>query len=271
MGLSASKLVIATNSNDILDRFWKTGSYKKHPAPERSTSAAESTPSSFNAAHSSGVIETLSPAMDILVSSNFERLLWYLSLDLALSSSLASARQQAGSQVSLLLASLKQSNEFTVSAELLSLAREIFDSHRVSDPETVDTIRSLYHQHLSPSLLSLTHHTKGTLLNNSSSYILDPHTAVGIAAARRSIVASSSPSSSSVVHIALATAHPAKFADAVGLALKNEDGFEFAHVMPDEFSGLEGKERRVRDIGKIDNLSVMREVLREEIRLEEGN
>lgn len=273
MGLPASKLVIATNSNDILDRFWKTGSYEKHPAANPSTAQAKSTPPSFNAAHPSGVIETLSPAMDILVSSNFERLLWYLSFDLALSSSpssLASARRQAGSQVSLLLASLKQSNAFTVSAELLSLARETFDSHRVSDPETVDTIRSLYHQQLSPSLLSLTHHTKGTLLNSSSSYILDPHTAVGIAAARRSIIASTSVSPS-VVHIALATAHPAKFADAVSLALKNEDGFEFSHVMPEEFSGLEGKEKRVRDIGKIDDLGVMKEVLREEIRFEEGN
>lgn len=273
MGLPASKLVIATNSNDILDRFWKTGSYEKHPAAKPSTAQAKSTPASFNAAHPSGVIETLSPAMDILVSSNFERLLWFLSFDLALSSSpssLASARQQAGSQVSLLLASLKQSNAFTVSAELLSLARETFDSHRVSDPETIEVIRSLYHLQLSPSLLSLTHHTKGTLLNSSSSYIIDPHTAVGIAAARRSIIASTS-TSPSVVHIALATAHPAKFADAVSLALKNEDGFEFAHVMPDEFSGLEGKEKRVRDIGKIDDLGVMREVLREEIRFEEGN
>lgn len=41
--------------------------------------------------------------------------------------------------------------------------------------------------------------------------------------------------------------------------------------MPDEFSGLEGKERRVRDIGEIHGLDVMREVLGEEIRLEEGN
>ena len=279
MGLPASKLVVATNSNDILDRFWKTGSYEKHPVPSPSTSEADSTPSSFNAAHPSGVIETLSPAMDILLSSNFERLLWYLSFDLALSSSssLASARQQAGSQVSLLLASLKQRNAFTVTTELLSLARQTFDSHRVSDLETLDTIRSLYHHHLSPSLLSLTHHTKGTLLNNSS-YILDPHTAVGIAATRLSIIASStssspsSPSSpSSVFHIALATAHPAKFAGAVNLALKNEDGFEFAHVMPDEFSELEGKERRARDIGKITDLGLMREVLKEEIRLEQGS
>lgn len=41
--------------------------------------------------------------------------------------------------------------------------------------------------------------------------------------------------------------------------------------MPDEFSGLEGKERRVRDIGQIDDLGVMREILREGIRFEEGN
>ena len=56
MGLPVEKLVIATNENDILNRFLKTGSYEK----------------------SSEVAATYSPAMDILISLNFERLLWYL-------------------------------------------------------------------------------------------------------------------------------------------------------------------------------------------------
>ena len=56
MGLPIEKLVIATNENDILDRFLKTGTYER----------------------SDTVAATLSPAMDILISSNFERLLWYL-------------------------------------------------------------------------------------------------------------------------------------------------------------------------------------------------
>jgi threonine synthase len=58
--------VIATNENDILARFWKNGSYEKVD------------PTLVN---SRGVKETHSPAMDILVSSNFERLLWYLAFE----------------------------------------------------------------------------------------------------------------------------------------------------------------------------------------------
>lgn len=61
MGLPISKLVVSTNSNDILDRFFKNGRYERSKGGNGVT-----------------VIETLSPAMDIAISSNFERLLWYL-------------------------------------------------------------------------------------------------------------------------------------------------------------------------------------------------
>ena len=61
MGLPADKLIIATNENDILDRFMKSGEYAKQQEV--------------------GVKATYSPAMDILISSNFERLLWYLIRD----------------------------------------------------------------------------------------------------------------------------------------------------------------------------------------------
>src|SRR5690606_4004200 len=61
MGLPVEELAIATNANDILDRFVKSGRYEKDEA--------------------AGVKETLAPAMDILVSSNFERLLWWLALE----------------------------------------------------------------------------------------------------------------------------------------------------------------------------------------------
>jgi threonine synthase len=61
MGLPINKLVVSTNSNDILDRFFKNGRYERSKGENGAT-----------------VIETLSPAMDIAISSNFERLLWYL-------------------------------------------------------------------------------------------------------------------------------------------------------------------------------------------------
>lgn len=64
MGLPMGKLGAATNSNDILARFWKSGSYQKVD-PAAGPVAG-------------GVYATISPAMDIVVSSNFERLLFYL-------------------------------------------------------------------------------------------------------------------------------------------------------------------------------------------------
>jgi threonine synthase len=79
MGLPAEKLVIATNSNDILHRFWESGRYEKNPVHGKE--AQGGIPEDGAKAHESGVKETLSPAMDILVSSNFERLLWFLAYD----------------------------------------------------------------------------------------------------------------------------------------------------------------------------------------------
>lgn len=265
MGLQVSKLVIATNSNDILDRFWKTGSYEKHPVSNPSSD--ESTPlSAFNAAHPSGVKETLSPAMDILVSSNFERLLWYLAFDDSSSSALSQRRHEAGTQVSNFLSSLRTSNAFTVPPALLTAARRTFESHRVSDPETLSTIQALYHQPLPSSLLSLSHPTSGTLLNNRSSYILDPHTAVGIAAAWRSL-----EHEPETYHVALATAHPAKFAAAVDLALGAENSFEFKDVMPKAFLGLEKRERRVRAVEKGAGMEGVRKIITEEVAREVGD
>jgi threonine synthase len=79
MGLPAEKLVIATNSNDILHRFWESGRYEKNPVHGKE--AQGGIPEDGAKAHEGGVKETLSPAMDILVSSNFERLLWFLAYD----------------------------------------------------------------------------------------------------------------------------------------------------------------------------------------------
>ena len=86
--------------------------------------------------------------------------------------------------------------------------------------------------------------TTGT--ENNGHYILDPHSAIGIAAALRS--AQTTADAGEQVHlISLATAHPAKFSHAVEQALKDDPSFSFKTVLPEQFIGLEEKEKRVTD------------------------
>lgn len=205
MGLPVDKLVIATNDNDILDRFWKTGKYEKSAEAE------------------GGVKETLSPAMDILVSSNFERLLWFLAHEFANTAGMDEVwnKKQAGQEVSRWLKQLKDTGSFgPVYKDVLANAQRDFESERVSDAQTLETIQSFY---------------------RSVGYVLDPHSAVGAAATVRSV-----ERAPGVPHISLSTAHPAKFAGAVEVALKDEPNFDFEkQVLPAEFIGLDKKEKRV--------------------------
>ncbi len=67
MGLPLEKLVVATNENDILYRFWRTGYYEKKPV--HGVEASGGFTEDGVLAHEDGVKETFSPAMDILVSS----------------------------------------------------------------------------------------------------------------------------------------------------------------------------------------------------------
>ncbi|KAL2265223.1 hypothetical protein VTJ83DRAFT_6323 [Remersonia thermophila] len=233
MGLPVDKFVIATNENDILDRFWKTGRYEKKAADAQAAAEAD------------GVKETLSPAMDILVSSNFERLLWFLAYEFAAAAGMDDEwnKRQAGQEVAAWLSDLKTKGGFgPVYPDVLASARRTFESERVSDPETLDAIRAFY---------------RGT------GYVLDPHTAVGVEAARRS--AERAPQG--VPIISLSTAHPAKFAGAVTLALDKEDGFDFENkVLPEQFVGLDKKEKRVREVAN--DWKAVRDIVREEVEAE---
>lgn len=150
MGLPIDKLIVATNSNDILNRFFTTGKYWKNP-----------------------VSATLSPSMDISISSNFERLLFDL----------------AGHDASVLkgwMTEFERTDKLTLTGEPLARAREIFASAAVDEKATLETIADFHRDH---------------------GYVLCPHTAVGVAAAK--VVGSLNAAT-----VCLATAHHAKFVTA---------------------------------------------------------
>jgi threonine synthase len=152
MGLPIERLIVATNSNDILARTIETGRYEVQ-----------------------GVHPTSSPSMDIQVSSNFERLLF-------------EAEGRDADAVRRHMDSLRQSGAFTLSGPVLTTIRGEFDAGCTDEDATARTLRE-------------------TLAD--AGYLADPHTAVALAQAGR---ASSDPQ---VPVVVLATAHPAKFPDAV--------------------------------------------------------
>ncbi len=158
MGLPIEKLVIATNHNDILDRALRTGGYL-----------------------TDGVRPSISPSMDIQVSSNFERALF-------------DAYGRDGAAVTGLMADL-QAGGFTIRQGALDMLRQTFASGRCSEDETVATIRQTF---------------AGT------GEVLCPHSAVGVKVAQDHL--------GTTPMITLATAHPAKFPDAVEAAIGQRPG-----------------------------------------------
>jgi len=158
MGLPIKKLILATNENDILSRFFNTGIYGM-----------------------AGVVPTISPSMDIQVASNFERYLYY-------------KVGQDAAQLTSLMAEFSQSGELCVSLDESGRVDGLFAAGRGTTASTLETIRryqSLY------------------------GYVLDPHTAVGVLVGEDYL-------SSDVPTICLATAHPAKFTQAIIDAIGEE-------------------------------------------------
>ncbi|KIV87480.1 threonine synthase [Exophiala sideris] len=255
MGLPVSKLVIATNENDILHRFWQTGSYSKSAAKKSADEPHEGIKEDGAQAHEDGVKETYSPAMDILVSSNFERLLWHLSLEHELAMNpdqkYEAAVHVAGGKIAGWFQELKKTGSFTVDKAILENARNIFATHRVSNAETLGAIRDCY---------------KGTAIAKKG-YVLDPHSAIGVAASLREI---ETTASTKVPMVSLATAHPAKFAGAVELALQDEKAFDFASVLPEQFVGLNDQERRLLKVSSDEGLSGIRDIITKEVEKEKS-
>lgn len=155
-------------------------------------------------------------------------------------------RKAAGEKVERWQNDLKIKGGFSVDQEILDAAKKDFVSERVSDQEITSTIRNVYKWPGTPG-------DKG--------YVLDPHSAVGVAAALRSV-----SEAQGVYYISLATAHPAKFSRAVEMALGEEEGFHFKDMLPPQLVGLEDLPRRVTHVKKSDGLDGVKRVIVEEVR-----
>ncbi|GAA0791266.1 threonine synthase [Marinobacterium sediminicola] len=151
MGLPIEQLVVATNRNDILHRVISGNDMSK-----------------------GDLVHTLSPSMDIMVSSNFERLLF-------------DVYGRDGAAIDDLMARFKTESVQLDPAQW-DKVREVFDSYAVNDDTTCEVIKDVHAE---------------------TGYLLDPHTAIGVKAARECW------RDKSVPMITLATAHPVKFPEPV--------------------------------------------------------
>jgi threonine synthase len=157
-----------------------------------------------------GVEASQSPSMDIQVSSNFERLVYL-------------AHDRDPEAVRRAMASLKQSGNFTLESQALAAIRHEFDSGCANEAETAAMMK---------------------IMLAETGEVLDPHTAVGVAVARRHLAGSPM--------VTLATAHPAKFPDAVARAtgVRPNLPLRLHHLMtaPETFTVLPNTIAAVREI-----------------------
>ena len=177
MGLPVDRLVVATNRNDILYRTLTSGAHAK-----------------------AGVVATISPSMDIQVSSNFERVLF-------------DVYDRDGGAIAALMDELKRDG-FDLSQGALGRLRDDFDSGRADEEQTREALARIA---------------------RTTGQTICPHTAVGVKVAEEHLDAQ-------VPMVTLATAHPAKFPDAVQAATGRRP------PLPDRMADLFDRQERVTEV-----------------------
>ncbi|MBL4810975.1 MAG: threonine synthase [Rhodobacteraceae bacterium] len=190
MGLPIEQLVIATNQNDILHRTLQTGQQRKE-----------------------GVTQTISPSMDIQVSSNFERVLF-------------DAYGRDGAVTASQMDALSAEGGFSVGQGALEFLREQFASGRCSEAETLATIKTFA---------------------NTTGEVLCPHSAVAVHVASQHL--------GTTPMITLATAHPAKFPDAVKSATGKRP------ALPSRMADLYERDERVHNVPN--DLAALQAIIRD--------
>ncbi|MBE6606425.1 MAG: threonine synthase [Ruminococcaceae bacterium] len=205
MGLKINKLVCASNSNNVLTDFLRSGTYDRNRK----------------------FYTTMSPSMDILISSNLERLLYLM----------CGAKETAG-----YMKSLAESGKYTVGAECLAKIRESFEGYYCDEAGTAETIKKTF---------------------DEKNYLIDTHTAVAVKCADDYI----SETGDAKKMVIASTASPYKFAVDVLDALTGERDAEPLEslaklskitntTIPAPLSGLDKREVRFnKTISKDDMLS----------------
>ncbi|UYN97856.1 MAG: threonine synthase [Enhydrobacter sp.] len=176
MGLPVSHFVVATNTNDILARFFASGEMSMRK-----------------------VVPTFSPSMDIQISSNFERLLFDL-------------YDRDGKALAEAMLEFRRTGSLKVGANALGAVRRLFEAGRLDDEGTIAAIADC---------------------RKRFGQTLDPHTAVGYAVAQRH------RRDPAIPMVVLATAHPAKFPDAVQRAIAERP------ALPERLADLMDRTERV--------------------------
>ena len=186
MGIPIDQLVIASNPNDILTRFFDTGAMTAKP-----------------------VVPSISPSMDIQVSSNFERLLF-------------DVMERDGEAVGRAMEGFRANGRLAIDDAQLGGLGELFEAGRPDDEATRRAIAATF---------------------DETGRLLDPHSAIGLAVGRTQRRDSGTPM------VALATAHPAKFPDAV------EQATGVRPALPDRLADLFEREERfdtlANDLGAV--------------------
>lgn len=163
MGLPVNKLICAANANNVLTDFIQTGTYNRNRE----------------------FLKTLSPSMDILISSNLERLLYELT-------------NRQGEQVSHWMTQLKTVGSYTVDTNTFAKVQEHFWSDFADDQETLQTIEETWHK---------------------QRYLLDTHTAVAVRVLHKYRQATDD----NTYTVVASTASPFKFNGSVAKAVLGED------------------------------------------------
>ncbi|MBC8532457.1 threonine synthase [Yeguia hominis] len=209
MGLPVNRLICASNENNVLTDFLNDGVYDRNRP--------------FHT--------TISPSMDILISSNLERMLYDMS---------------SAEQVREWMRQLSANGSYRVTDDVLLQMKSLFSAGFCTDAETKETIRDLF---------------------QSENYLCDPHTAVAVKVYHDYVARTGDRKTPTVL---VSTASPYKFADSVLSAVKGEDAVgddpfemigELAAVtgtpIPAPIAALEGKEVRFRNVCDRDDMQAM--------------